>query len=197
MKSITKILFVAALAYAITAVSSFAQVVTFDENGHSSFGGAALPFAVGPDPSGGIAANVLIYTLPFVVTPGDIGLIENTNSTSLNLSDVVRFFTPAGANNSEIIFYSDVEATEPPPLDLADTGLPQTSSTTIFIPEIGPDNNNGATWTPVAGEAGSAPTGLSIQYNIISDVPEPGTLTLVACGGGLLLAALRRRQNKI
>jgi hypothetical protein len=196
MKYTNKTLFVAGLIFATTTLVSSAQILTFDENGHSSFGGAALPFVVGPDPTGGVAANVLIYTLPFVVTPGDVALIENTNSTSLNLSDVVRFVTPAGApNNSEMIFYSDIESGEPN-TDLADSGLPQTPNP-FYIFETGPEGNNGAVWTPGAGAPGFPAFGGTIQYNIISDVPEPGTLTLAAIGGGLVLAALRRRQNKI
>jgi hypothetical protein len=196
MKYTNKLLIVAGLLYATTTLTSLAQVITFDENGHGSFGATALPFAVGPDPTGGVfPGNVLIYSLPFVVTPGDIGLIENTNTTSLNLSDVVRFVTPSGANNSEMIFYSDFEATDPT-RDLADSGLPQ-SPNALLITETGPEGNNGAVWNPAPGQPGSASTGVTIQYNIISDVPEPGTLTLAACGGGLLLAALRRRQNKI
>ena len=45
------------LTYAITSISSFAQVITFDESVHATLNGAALPFVVGPDPSGGIADN--------------------------------------------------------------------------------------------------------------------------------------------
>jgi hypothetical protein len=196
MKSFTKILAVAGFTYAMTAISSSAQVITFDENGNANFGGTKLPFFVGPDPSGGLTVNVLVYQLPFLVTPGDVALIENTNSPVLNLSDVVRFVTPSSANNSEMIFYSDLD--DNPPVDsLADTGLPQTPNP-FYIFETGfAGGGDGAIWTPTPGEPGSMPSGGTIQYNIISDVPEPGTLTLAACGGGLVLAALRRRQSKI
>jgi hypothetical protein len=196
MKRLNKILFAASLAYSITALTSFAQILTFDENGHGNFNGATLPFSVGPDPSGGLPVNVLIYTLPFVVTPGDVGLLENPvgSGTNLVLSDIVRFYTPTTANTSEIIFYSDFEIAEPDH-DIADTGLPQ-SPNTILIQEIGPENNNGAVWNPVPGQPGSLPTGATISYNIISDVPEPGTLTLATLGGGLLLAVFKRRQSK-
>ena len=50
MKSITKILFVAGLAYAMAAISCFGQVITFDENGHGNLNGNPLPFFVGPGP---------------------------------------------------------------------------------------------------------------------------------------------------
>ena len=85
MKSIIKILFVIGFTCAMTAVSSFAQVITFDENGNANFGGNPLPFLVGPDPSGGLTVNVLVYQLPFLVTPGDVGLLESPVGTGTNL----------------------------------------------------------------------------------------------------------------
>jgi hypothetical protein len=196
MKFITKILFAASLTYAVTVAPSLAQTITFDENGHGSItGGGPLPFAVAPDPSGGIPTPVLIYTLPFLVNPGDVGLLENSggSGTNLVLSDLVRFYTPSGQATSDVIFYSDVETGENN-LDLADTGIPQTPGWTNIV-EMGPEGNNGAVWTPIAGIGGSLPAGGQIQYNIISDVPEPRTLTLAAFGGGLALAEIRRRRH--
>ncbi|HEV2327885.1 MAG TPA: hypothetical protein VGY56_03745 [Verrucomicrobiae bacterium] len=196
MKSLTKTLFTLGLTYAITATPLFAQIFTFDENGNINMNGGPdpvpVPFQVAPDPSGGIAANVLIYQLPFVVTPGDVALLE-PGQTSSTPSDLVRFFSPAGANFSDIIFYSDIEPGEPN-TDLADTGLP-VSPNAFPIPEVGPEGNNGATWNPVPGQPGSAPTGVNIQYNIISDVPEPSVLMLAALSGGLLLLTLKRRHQ--
>jgi hypothetical protein len=196
MKSITKILFVVCFTCAMTAFSSFAQILTFDENGNASFGGTKLPFFVGPDPSGGLTVNVLVYQLPVLVNPGDVGLLESPvgSGTNLVLSDIVRFYSPTTQATSDIIFYSDIESGEPN-TDLADSGLPQ-SPNAFLIQETGPEGNNGALWNPLPNQPGSFPGG-TIQYQIISDVPEPGTLTLAACGGGLALAALRRRQNKI
>jgi hypothetical protein len=195
MKFITKILFVVGFTCAMTAVSSFAQILTFDENGNANFGGTKLPFFVGPDPSGGLTVNVLVYQLPFLVTPGDVGLLESPVGTGTNLvlSDIVRFYSPTTQATSDIIFYSDVEPTEPDH-DLADSGLPQ-SPNAFLIQETGTEGNNGAVWNPPAGGPGFPASGGTIQYNIISDVPEPGTLTLAACGGGLVLAALRRRRQ--
>jgi hypothetical protein len=196
MKRLTKALFILGFGYALTANTVFAQIFTFDENGNYNMNGGPVPVPVpvrvAPDPSGGIAANVLIYQLPFVVTPGDVGLLEN-GQTSGTPSDLVRFFNPAGANFSDIIFYSDVETGEPN-TDLADTGLP-VSPNAFLIPEMGPEGNNGATWNPLVGQPGSLPTGGQVVYQIISDVPEPNAVALVAIGGGLLLYALKRRQR--
>jgi len=196
MKHLTKTLFVFGFTYAITASSLFGQIFTFDENGNISMNGGPdpvpVPYTVAPDPSGGVAANVLIYTLPFQVTPGDVALLEPGQPSSAP-SDIVRFFTPSTANFSYIIFYSDIEAGEPN-TDLADSGLP-VSPNAFPIPEVGPEGNNGATWNPVPGQPGSAPTGVNIQYNIISDVPEPGSLALLAGGIGILLGMNRFRQR--
>lgn len=196
MKSLTKTLLALGLTYAVTATPLFAQIFTFDENGNYNMNGGPVPVPVpvqvAPDPSGGIAANVLIYQLPFVVTPGDVALLEQ-GQTSGPPSDLVRFFSPAGANFSDIIFYSDIEPGEPN-TDLADTGLP-VSPNAFLIPEVGPEGNNGATWNPAPGQPGSAPTGVNIQYNIISDVPEPSALALAVLSGGLLLYVLKRRHQ--
>jgi hypothetical protein len=191
-----KTLFKTTVAFSFTLVLSasmlFGQAVQFDENGHITVNGAVSPFAVGPDPSGGIAANVLIYQLPFLVNPGDVGLLEN-GSTSQTPSDLVRFFTPAGANTSEIIFYSDIE-TPAAEHDLADTGLPL-SPNAILIPEVGPENNNGAMWTPLPTQPGGLPAGTQITYNIISDVPEPAFGPLLFAGLATLLGISRLRRN--
>jgi hypothetical protein len=198
MKRLTKTLFAIGFSSAITANRLFAQIFTFDENGNYTMNGGPVPVPVpvqvAPDPSGGIAANVLIYQLPFVVTPGDVALLEN-GQTSQTPSDIVRFFSPAGANFSDIIFYSDVEPGEPN-TDLADSGLP-VSPNAFPIPEVGPEGNNGATWNPLPGQPGSAPTGVNIQYNIISDVPEPSALVLATLSGGLLLVMLKRRTSSV
>lgn len=196
MKRLTKTLFVFGFAYAITATSSFAQIFTFDENGNITMNGGPdpvpVPSQVAPDPTAGVTGNVLIYTLPFQVTPGDVALLEPGGTASIP-SDIVRFYTPSTANFSYIIFYSDVEAGEPN-TDLADSGLP-VSPNAFPIPEVGPEGNNGAAWNPIPGQPGSAPTGVNIQYNIISDVPEPGTLAFLVSGVGILFGINRFRQK--
>lgn len=181
---------------AVSATSVFGvpgAIFTFDENGNGNLDGQPVRGQLAPDPSGGLAANVLIYQLPFLVMPGDVGLLEPGESSS-NPSDLVRFFSPAGANFSVVIFYSDISPTDPPDA-LADTGLP-VSPNAILIPEVGAEGNNGAVWMPLAGQPGADVTGAAITYNIISDVPEPGTMLLAGLSGGLLLLLKVRRQAR-
>jgi hypothetical protein len=194
MKTLVKTTIAFCFTLALSAGALFGQVVQFDENGHLFINGAASPGGVlMPDPSGGIAANVLVYQLPFFVNPGDVGLLE-AGSTSQTPSDLVRFFNAAGANTSEIIYYSDVESPNTDK-DLADTGLPL-SPNAIIIPENGPENNNGAVWTPLATQPGGFPTGAQITYDIISDVPEPAFGSLLLLGLATCLGINRLRQNR-
>jgi hypothetical protein len=132
---------------------------------------------------------VLIYTLPFLVVPGDVGLLEPNDPTK-SLSDVLRFInSPAGVNQSLLIFYSDFSATDPADA-LADSGLPFAPNA-LLINEIGPEGSNGALWSPAPGLPGSNSAG--VQYNIISDVPEPGAMSLLLSGVGVLFAIRRFR----
>ena len=170
------------------------NIFTFDENGNGNLDGQPLRGLMAPDPSGGLPVPVLIYQLPFPVLPGDVVLLEPGQSSS-EPSDLVRFFNPAGANISDIIFYSDFSPTDPPDA-LADTGLPPVSPSAIFINEVGPEGNNGAVWIPLPGQPGANPAGAQITYNIISDVPEPGSMLLAGLSGGLLLLMKVRRQAR-
>ena len=196
MKRLTQTLLALACASAITPTSSFAQLIyTFDEFGNSSGSSSAPPISPGvlqPDPSGGVAGPVLVYTVPLPIVGGDVVLTEGGNPAGGPDSDVVRFWNPTGVNLTQIIFYSDVSAADPADSP-ADTGLPSQLINPIIIPEVGPEGNNGAVYNPPAGGPGSLP-GALIQYNIISDVPEPGTMALAGLGGGLLLLTLKRRH---
>jgi len=198
MKKLSQITGTVSFILALSASAVFGQVFTFDENGNGTVttgsGSAPLPYTVAPDPSGGIAANVLIYQLPIFVTPGDVALMEPGATSSVpTLSDIVRFYnSTANPNGSEIIFYSDTDDT---PLSLADTGLPPLSPNAIQIPEVGPEGNNGATWNPPGGAPGSSFAGVVVSYNIISDVPEPASGTLILGGLGAFLGIKRFRQK--
>jgi hypothetical protein len=200
MKRSTKILFAASCAIALSASRLFAQAptFTFDEFGNIAgpAGFAVPPGTLQPDPSGGIAPQpVLVYTLPFSVITGDVIFTNSEPPGQSPISDLVRFWDPTGGNVSQMIVYSDFSSSDPPDAP-ADTGLPTTFIGNPFVtPEIGPEGNNGGTWTPTAGEPGYA--GSALAYHLISDgvVPEPGTITLAALGGGLLLLQLKRRQR--
>jgi hypothetical protein len=205
MKTSMKTLFALGCAYVITTASSFAQLVyTFDEFGNSSGPSSAPPISPGilqPDPSGalGLPVPVLVYNLAVPVVPGDVVLTEPGNpATGGQNSDVIRFWNPTGINATQIIFYSDNSTTEPgdvpPDVGLADTGLPPQLFNPVFIPEVGPEGNNGAVYTPAPGAPGSI-AGAVVTYNIISDspIPEPGALALTILGAGSLLFIFKRR----
>ena len=193
MKKLTKVAIVFGFTLAVASSTSFAQsAFTIDEFGVGSFGGANIPFTIGSDPSGGVAGPVLIYTLPFGVTPGDVILSEPGLPPTPD-SDVIRFWNPTGINQSEIIFYSDFSAADPANAP-ADAGLPTQLFNPIRIQEVGPENNNGATYNAISGLPGSTSAG-PIQYVIISDVPEPGTGALLLSGVGLLFGIRRFRRK--
>jgi hypothetical protein len=186
-------LFAFGFTCAITATPLFGQIIyTFDEFGNSTGPGISSG-VLQPDPSGGVAGNVLIYTLPFAVIPGDVVLSEPGLPPTPD-SDVVRFWNPTGVNQTEIIFYSDFSAADPADAP-ADVGLPTVFYNPIRIAEVGAEGNNGAIWSPPTGAPGSASA--PIQYNIISDgvIPEPGSLALLTAGMGILLGMRRFSQK--
>jgi len=197
MKPSTKTLFALGCVCVITAGSSSAQLIyTFDEFGNSSGPSSAPPISAGvmqPDPSGGLTVPVLVYTVPLPLITGDVVLTEPGQPIPGPFSDVVRFWNPTGINMTQIIFYSDFSATDPADAP-ADTGLPSQLISPVFINEVGPEGNNGALYTPPAGGPGSFP-GALVQYNIISDVPEPNILALVILASGLSLFLLKRRNT--
>ncbi len=156
--------------------------ITVDENGNGI--GTVGPGFLGADPGPGGLNSVLTYNLPFAGTQGDVEIFGPT------LGDVVRF-----NGNGTLLFYSDT----PPTDSLGDTLSPPGSFYTNFamVTELGPEGNNGAVYTPMAGQPGSVP-GAVVTYNFVSDgsiVPEPSTLTLLGLGGvGLAGYAWRRRK---
>ena len=151
--------------------------ITFDENGNGCVDNSdhicttPLAFTTAPDPTGRVAGDVLIYTLPEVISAGDVGISEFGSST---LSDVLTFFD---SNNSGfMIVYSELGGT-----DLADSGLPGND----FFIGAQEDANGNFTYNVGNIYNGHSPEG----------VPEPVTLSLF--GVGLLgAAALRRRKTK-
>ena len=172
------------------AGAGVATPIAVDENGNGSinFGGGPIPlaFTLAPDPGPAGLPLALTYSLPFPGVIGDVLLFEPVTQ---QVSDWIRF-----NGNGTLVFYSDVpEGGEVP--DLADVGFPGLSyeGNLVVIPEIGPEGNNGATYTPLPGQPGYDPAVLP-RYTFISDIPEPGTMTLVGMGVVGLLAISRRKK---
>ena len=193
MKFAKAVLMTAAIAAFITAsaTSAFAQtnlnLISLDENGNGFVNGARLSYTISPDPFSQIAT--LQYFLPFAGAtnrPGDLVLME----TSGEISDILRF-----DGVGRVWFFSEREATDVPPFDLADVAVlpPVFTNNYVLIPEIGPEGQNGAHYFPLPGQPGWDQV-YQFTYDIISDVvPEPGACLLA--GLGALLLAMRLRHQ--
>ena len=203
MKNKKMVLFIALVLGILTvsATPALAQsTITFDEYGHSSgnFGILATNFGLDPlaVPYLNTPSNTLYYVLPFRVATGDLWLSSQSEPGN-QLSDLVRFEDQGPGNGSRIYFYSDIDDADKAP---ADVGLPVLAlANSNRVDEVllsSGFNNYGATWTVIGGSGhpGDPGAGLTIQYIIISDIPEPGAGALVAMGG-LAVAALSRRRN--
>jgi hypothetical protein len=170
----------------ISARIAAAQItVDFDENGRGTVNGATMGFTTGP----------LRYQFPGgALTPGDVVVTETPVGTNQTDSDLLRFDANGG-----ITVFSDLESGETSP-DLADVPvIPSPVTPFLTLPETDPKGGpaieggvNGLFgYTPTPGMPGSLPTGGQIIYNFTSDVPEPGSICLLAVGASALM--LRRR----
>ncbi len=191
MKLAKKLLRAATLATIITASTScaFAQtnIVTLDENGNGFFNGRPLFFTNSPEPLSGTVT--LHYQLPLGTNfVGDVVMLEP--QTSGTISDIVRF------GFGSVWFFSEREATDVPPFDLADVPqLPMVNTNSfVFIDEIGAEGLNRAVYTPLPGQPGYVLGLDGLTYVFISDVPEPSVCILV--GLGALLLAMRARSTR-
>lgn len=171
-------------------------LITVDENGTGTLvfpGGGTFvsPGVLAPDPGPGGLPLALTYNLlgPPGLVAGDLVILEPGNSIT---SDIIRF-NPAGtgaqAYPASLVFYSDnVDGADA----LADTGFPPTLyANSLAVTEVGPEGNNGFTYTPSASQPGFIP-GFGVTYHIISDVPEPGVAVVTMLIGGVMI---RRRQR--
>jgi MYXO-CTERM domain-containing protein len=167
------------------SVTSWASVVTVDENGHGNIDGAPISYRLAQDPGPGGLPNVLTYGLPFSGTGGDVELLEPETSLP---GDVLRF-----DGNGSLLFYSVGTAPNTP--DLADQPLPPfPAGNTIELIETAAGD---VFYTPQPGQPGYDPATVP-TYHFLSDsgptAPEPGTAWAgVVAAAGLLL--LRRRRN--
>jgi hypothetical protein len=189
---ILKIMTVVGLSLTLSASAQQWQV-TMDEFGNGSIFNtntlvrSNMPGVLMPDPSGGIAGNVLVYTLPNgfpAIVLGDVVLNEPNGSLSMP-SDLLRAMLNGG--KQQIIFYSDESPSDPADAP-ADTGLPMAQAGAAMLNEVGPEAGpNGVTYRPGNGD---------IIYFIQSDSPAPvlPLLGKVVLGLGMLgvgLGALR------
>lgn len=172
---------------AIAVTTAFGQF-SFDENGNGFGPGGPIPGAIGIDPLTG--TNALIYLLPFPTAPGDVLLTESGAQSNV-VSDIFRFI------NNSLIVYSEREPGETN-FDLADVAFLPPLQPNVAGPfqEVGVEGNNGFIWAPPPGSGAPGDPGFPVQYNFISDVPEPSSLLLVGLGSGLLFALRRRRLSQ-
>jgi len=202
--------FVAMAAGVCGAVPVDLSTVTVDENGNGSLGTLPLKGEMIADPTSLTGSQVLVYPLPFAVTPGDVVLVEPGTTEPAN-SDLIRFVAPQVFWNATtdgtivgaaglLLFYSDLpKAGET--ADLADVGVPPAApnartftETGLFGQPYSEGGPNGLVYNPAAGDPGSfgvTYVGLiaAPSYTFISDgttVPLPS----VAWAGLVLMGVL-------
>lgn len=158
---------------------AFAATLTFDEFGNSSTGAGSLK----ADPGPGGLSSVMTYSLPFPGVQGDVRLTDAASGGAT--LDVIRF-----NGDGTLIFYSDnVDGADAP----ADTASPPGGAYTnvVAIPEVGPEGNNGAFYTPSPGQPGFDASGPT--YHFISDgrfIPAAPAPTVSSTGLGFLCVIL-------
>jgi hypothetical protein len=171
--------------------AQFSVTITVDENGHGHLSNttgfnSTLAFGLQQDPGPGGLAGALTYDLqnPPGLTAGDLIMLEPGGVGTL--SDIIRFNPTqvgAGGGTGTLVFYSD---TSDGADSLADIGFPGSlyaNNLTVF--EVGPEVNNGFTYTPTAGQPGFVTgAGGPVTYVIQSDVPtpEPSSVALLVTG---------------
>jgi len=182
MKRIKALAAVGGLALAASLSASAALIITIDENGNGTWSQNSPTLyrfsgVLAPDPTGGLAGNVLVYTFHTNFVAGTVVMKDAAGE----VSDVIRFY------KDQIIFYS---SGPPGTGSLADTGLPSLTWGTYPYFEgtetVGSDGQVGLWgYHPVGwDQPGYCMGDPQVYFNFISDVvPEPTT----ALAGVLLL----------
>lgn len=183
----------------LASAQGFSINIKVNESGAGSLSNTAgfnapLPTAMTADPGPGGLSSALTYDLlnPPGLVAGDLILMEP--GLPGIISDIIRFNPSSFTGGSgSLVFYSDnLDGVDSP----ADTGFPTALyANNLTVNEVGPEGSNGYVYTPTAGQPGFVSgAGGPVTYEIYSDVPEPGSLGLLATGGLPLLGLLRRRR---
>jgi hypothetical protein len=195
-----KLMLICLVCVLLTTAASQGITVSFDENGNGTYvddSGGTFPLQWGTDDTPSVGLATLYYILPFPVVEGDVVLHDDAAFEVV--SDVLRFVNvDTTALQPRVYVYSEMEADELPPYDLADNGIPDPFLTNLLrVVEQGTEdgwsglNDYTPQFIAVAASEPGYMTDVAVTYNFTSDVPEPATIALFGLGALFLLKKRR------